>query len=352
MILFYYFFFLFPFLILSKDILSYNISYNKQIEEDLFLKLKDIRYPLYKQQKQQQKESNKEDNWKEGIPINIINELILYLKSNFNWKNQINKLNSFNQFQLEIENYQIHFIHYKSSYKNAKPLLFLHGWPGSFWECHKILPMLTEPQNYGGKIENSFHVICPSIPGYGYSSIPTENGFDQYKCAQIFSKLMLELNYSKYYIQGGDWGSVIGSLQASLPENYDRILGLHLNMVPVAFPFKKGFFPLISNLFSLILPWFFYTPYERQIITDLPLKTILETGYFHEQSTKPLTLSYGLSDSPVGLLAWIVEKFYVWSDVSTKDFFEVHSKDELLTNFMIYWTTNTACILFYYFILF
>jgi epoxide hydrolase len=323
---------------LANEINPFKIPFDRKMEEDLSFRLQNIRWP----QSLSQDASNDSDNWDYGIPMNIVQEYSHYLLHNYSWEQQINKLNQIPQFQTEIQNLTIHFIHQKSSSPNAKPLLLLHGWPGSFWECHKILPMLTEPQNYGGKIENSYHVICPSIPGYGYSSSPSMKGFDQYECALIFSQLMDRLGYSRYYLQGGDWGSVVASLQASLPENSQKILGLHLNMVPVSFPYAIGIYPLLSSLLSLLMPSFYFTPSERQLINDLPLKALQETGYFHEQSTRPLTLSYGLSDSPVGLLAWIAEKFYVWSDCSVKPFQSVHPPDDFLTNFMIYWTTNTA----------
>jgi epoxide hydrolase len=320
--------------LIHGEIIPFQISYDSVMEQELHSKLNQIRWPQHL--------DNSANDWDYGIPINVVKEYVDYLLTNYSWATEVAKLNQFPQYVTEIDDYTVHFIHQKSSNPFAKPLIFLHGWPGSFWECHKILPMLTEPQNYGGKPENAFHVICPSIPGYGYSSSPKRKGFDQYNCAQIFSELMNQLNYSQYYIQGGDWGSVVGSLQASLPENSNKILGLHLNMVPVSFPFAKGIIPLISSFASLLLPWFFFTPTERQLLSELPLKGLQETGYFHEQSTRPLTLSYGLSDSPVALLAWIAEKFYVWSDCTTKNFQTVHPPESLLTNFMIYWTTNTA----------
>lgn len=321
----------------TNTIYPFTVPYDEEMVADLYRRLNSTRWP-----QELQSVTGDHGDWDYGIPRHLVQEYVDYLFHNYSWKLQVKKLNEMSQYQTTIDDYNIHFIHQKSSYPNAVPLLFLHGWPGSFWECSKILPMLTEPHKYGGKRENSFHVICPSIPGYGYSSSPKKKGFDQYECALLFTKLMDRLGYPKYYLQGGDWGSTIASLQASLPENSNKILGLHLNMVPVALPYAKGIFPLLSSLLSLVLPWFYFTTTERKLLNELPLKILQETGYFHEQSTRPLTLSYSLSDSPVGLLAWIGEKFYVWSDCTRKDFQIIHPPDEFLTNFMIYWSTNTV----------
>ena len=259
-------------------------------------------------------------------------------------------------------------------------------------ECTKIIPLLTEPQLHGGDPAHAFHVVCPSIPGttttaaaavtatvlwdrnavhlysnsfdkhrvfismynvltyvcslvaagYGYSSHPSQTAFDQQACAEVFHTLMTEeLEYSQYFLQGGDWGSVVTSFMAALPGATQHVLGLHLNMVPALPPVQKGFVSLFKLIVSVFMPWGFYTPLEREGLLQTPYNMFIETGYFHEQSTRPLTLAYGLSDSPVGLLAWIVEKFYQWSDCKG-DLYSRFTRDELLTNFMIYWTTNSA----------
>lgn len=234
-------------------------------------------------------------------------------------------------------------------------------------ECIKIIPMLTEPQMYGGNSSHAFHVVCPSIPGnlttcdncyvdeikadiywtvvlkgYGFSSAPVKSSFDQQRCAEIFRSLMIsKLNYEEFYLQGGDWGSVVTSLMASLPNSQNHVLGLHLNMIPAMPPINKGFWKLANFFVSLVLPWFYYSPLERDGMLNLPWKMFMETGYFHEQSTRPMTLAYGLSDSPVGLMSWIIEKFYAWSDCNG-DLFSRFTRDELLTNFMIYWMTNSG----------
>ena len=281
------------------------------------------------------------DEWSQGSPLHIIKNLTDYLQRGFNWSDQVKKLNAMPQFQATINNHTIHFVHQRSSNKDAKPLMIIHGWPGSYWECHRIIPILTEPQDFGGKAEHAFHVICPSIPGFGYSSKPQQRGFDQMACATIFSELMSVLGYEQYLLQGGDWGSIVASLQASLPSSTSRVLGLHLNMIPAPPPLFKGPVAVTRLLASALVPWLFYSPQERDALLNVPLAACQHSGYFLEQSTQPLTLAYGLTDSPVGLLAWITEKFYRWSD-HKGDMFTWISMDDLLTNFMIYWSTSTA----------
>lgn len=188
------------------------------------------------------------------------------------------------------------------------------------------------------------HVLCSRLvyTGYGYSPAPPGPGFDQYRCAEVFAELMTEvLHYDSYFLQGGDWGSVVTSFMAALPGATQHIKGLHLNMVPALPPVNKGIWGLCQLVMSALFPWGFYSSLERQGLVDLPLKMFIETGYFHEQSTRPQTLAYGLSDSPVGLLAWMVEKFRVWSDCRG-DVFSAFSREDILTNFMVYWTTNSA----------
>ena len=181
--------------------------------------------------------------------------------------------------------------------------------------------------------------------------------------ADLFEALMVRLGYERYMLQGGDWGSVVTSLMAD-KKTHSRVIGLHLNMVPISAPLQKGIKGLLSTMASMIMPWWYYSPEERSGILAMPLHTIKETGYFHEQSTRPQTLSYGLADSPVALLSWIVEKFYAWGDVKTGGNMSAHgendkaaeilygrfTRDELLTNVMLYWLPNTggSSVRFYY----
>ena len=317
------------------DVQAFRVTFDNDDFENLKSRLKSTRFP-------HQLSDVDSINWNYGIPVQIMERLVNYASTDFNWSAQVDKMNTIPQFTAAIDDHTVHFIHQRSSNENAKPLMLVHGWPGSFWECHKILPILTEPQNFGGSADNAFHVVCPSIPGFAYSSKPHRKGFDQMKTAIVFSELMTVLGYEKYFLQGGDWGSVVTSFQASLPESRERVLGLHLNMVPAPPPIKKGILALCGLLASAVMPWLFYSSDEREALLQMPLAVMTHTGYFHEQSTQPQTLAYGLSDSPTGLLAWITEKFYVWGDCPDGDLFSKFSEDDLLTNFMIYWTTNSA----------
>lgn len=319
----------------AAPVVPFSVPYDPAAVSDLAGKLSKIRYP-------HEVDGGGED-WYPGAPVEVVQRLVEHWQNNFDWSAQVAKLNEMPQFTMQLGEHNVHFVHQRSSNQNATALLLIHGWPGSFWECSKILPLLTEPQLHGGRAEDAFHVVCPSIPGFGYSSKPTRPGFDQMECAKVFATLMHELNYVEYYLQGGDWGSVVASLQAVLPPGPARgkVLGLHLNMVPAPPPVMKGPVAVANLMLSVVLPSWYYSPQEWKDIKETPLRSLLQTGYFHQQSTKPSTTAYGLSDSPVGLMAWIVEKFYEWSDCHG-DVFSRFTEDELLTNVMIYWMTNSA----------
>eukprot|EP01112_Ceratiomyxa_fruticulosa_P023372 TRINITY_DN88_c0_g2_i4.p1 TRINITY_DN88_c0_g2~~TRINITY_DN88_c0_g2_i4.p1 ORF type:complete len:306 (-),score=57.29 TRINITY_DN88_c0_g2_i4:92-1009(-) len=207
------------------------------------------------------------------------------------------------------------------------PILFLHGWPGSFFECLKLVNEVTVPSS---KHNNTvFEVICPSHPGYGFSGHPTERGFNDIKIAGIYKELMNRLGYKEYLIQGGDWGAFIGiDLAYADPENCKA---LHLNLFPLS-QFNKGFIATVKMLWRNLLSW----------SIDLDIGWFFAEGaYFHIQSTKPDTLTIGHSDSPAALAAWIIEKWRSWSDCNG-NLEAVYTKDELLTNVMIYWVNNAA----------
>ncbi|MBD3648778.1 MAG: alpha/beta fold hydrolase, partial [Pseudomonadales bacterium] len=201
-----------------------------------------------------------------------------------------------------------------------------HGWPGSVAEFTKIIPILTEPQRFGGKAEDAFHLICPSIPGYGFSEAPDTPGFDQKRVAEGHVRLMQELGYKRYGVQGGDWGSPISSWNAVLDP--DRGCGLHLTLVFAGYPKHK------EDPFEGV------TDEEKARLEARRAYMQEETGYQAIQGTKPQTLGYGLNDSPAGLAAWITEKFHAWTDCNG-DIESAVTMDELLTNIMIYWVTES-----------
>jgi len=225
-----------------------------------------------------------------------------------------------------VRELDVHFIHERSREPNAFPLVITHGWPGSVFEFHKILGPLTDPVAHGGKREDAFHVVCPSMPGYGWSEAPRKPGFDIAEVAETNKALMEKLGYSRYGAQGGDWGAIatahIGRIDPA------HVAGIHMNMV-VAGPPAGAANPMEG-----------VTPQELAWMGEVGSFTQKETGYQQIQGTKPQSLGYGLNDSPAGLCAWIVEKFRTWSDCNG-NVESRFTKDELLTNVMIYWVTQS-----------
>ncbi|GCE31508.1 multidrug MFS transporter [Dictyobacter alpinus] len=261
--------------------------------------------------------------WDYGMNLAYLRELVAYWLDSFDWRAQEQLLNSFPQFKAEVDGMGLHFIHAKGQGPDPLPLIISHGWPGSFFEMYKIIGPLTDPANHGGDPQDSFDVIVPSLPGYGFSDRPDMRGVDVKRVAELFMQLMTqELGYERFGAQGGDWGSAI-SLR--LGEAYpDKLIGVHVNMLPVKLEPSEE------------------EPSEDEQRWRKQLQQFQKDGggYSHIQGTRPQTLAYGLNDSPAGLAGWIVEKFRAWSDCHN-DIECVFSKDELLTNVMIYWVTQT-----------
>ena len=266
-------------------------------------------------------------NWDYGTELSYLRELVAYWREKFDWRAQERLLNSFPHFKTPIDDHSVHFIHVRSQHENAFPLIVTHGWPGSVFEFHKILGPLTDPTQHGGDARDAFHVVCPSIPGYGFSEAPRTRGWDVRRMAEVNAKLMARLGYANYGAQGGDWGAII-SVQNALVDK-QHCAGIHLNMV-VAFP-AAGIGPDAMKGLDAD---------EIKGLGDLGNFQKEETGYQSIQGTKPQTLGYGLNDSPAGLAAWIVEKFRTWSDCGG-DVEKRFTRDELLTNVMVYWVTNS-----------
>jgi len=265
--------------------------------------------------------------WDYGTERSYLEELIAYWRDGFDWRKQEALLNAFPQFTTRIDDHRLHFLHVRSQHEGAFPLVVTHGWPGSIFEFHKILGPLTDPTRHGGDARDAFHVVCPSIPGYGFSEAPRTRGWDARRMAEINAKLMAALGYDRYGAQGGDWGAII-SVQNALVDKA-HCAGIHLNMV-VAFPSGGMGADAMVGLDAE----------EMKGIADLAAFQKDETGYQAIQGTKPQTLGYGLNDSPAGLAAWIVEKFRTWSDCGG-DVEQRFTKDELLTNVMIYWASGS-----------
>ncbi len=264
-------------------------------------------------------------DWDYGTNRDYLGELLAYWRDDFDWRAQEAMLNQFDQFRTTIDGLDIHFIHQRSPHEDALPLLITHGWPGSFMEFHKIIGPLTDPTAYGGDASDAFHVVAPSIPGYGFSDKPTERGYHPQKMAELFGKLMARLGYDQWGAQGGDWGSSISRWQAAqFPAG---VVGVHLNMVSAPPPDVDD-------------PEAGVPPEELARMRERQAAFANERGYSNVQGTKPQTLGYGLNDSPAGLAAWIVEKFHTWCDCNG-DIESRFTKDELLTNVTIYWVTQT-----------
>jgi pimeloyl-ACP methyl ester carboxylesterase len=264
-------------------------------------------------------------DWTHGTPPGYLAELLEYWRTEFDWGAAEERLNALPQFLAEVDGNTVHFVHAKGVGPRPFPLLFSHGWPGSFWEVHKIIGPLTDPAAYGGNPADAFDLVAPSLPGYGFSPHPGMPGMTPTAMATLFNRLMTEvLGYSRYGAQGGDWGAQITSRLGR--DHGDTVAGIHLNLIGATPVLDENSAPL--------------TPAEEAFVTKTEQFFSEEGGYAQMQGTRPSTLAAGLSDSPAGLAAWIVEKFRAWSDCGG-DVESVFSKDELLTDITLYWLTNS-----------
>lgn len=268
-------------------------------------------------------------SWEYGTERGYLEELLGYWANEFDWRAQEARINAFHQFTTVIDDVDTHFIHQRSSDADAIPLMIVHGWPGSISEFLDIIPPLVDPAAHGGDSGDSFHVIAPSLPGFGFSGIPEARGYNPERIALMLAELMRRLGYESYAVAGGDWGAIINR---HLANHYpERLIGLHSNMIIVAPPTDEEQRGRAD-------------PEELALTSARAAYMRNETGYQAIQGTKPQTLGYGLADSPAGVAAWIVEKFHGWSDLPQGpegDLDDNFSKDDLLTNISIYWFTGT-----------
>src|SRR5262245_24041087 len=236
--------------------------------------------------------------WEYGVPVAYMKDLVEYWKTRYDWREQEKKLNKLDQFVTRIDGLDIHFVHVRSKEKNALPLVIMHGWPGSFVEFEKVIGPLTDPVAHGGKAEDAFHVVCPSLPGFAFSGKPKERGWNQQRMAEVIAKLMARLGYERYGAQGGDWGAGVTRWLAS--NDGGRCVGGHSNFPPARRPTDDPMRGVTGKELAR---------FEQRVkeLND-------QKAYFSIQGTRPLTLAYGLNDSPAGLAAWIVDKFWAWSD--------------------------------------
>ncbi|MEV4753593.1 epoxide hydrolase family protein [Micromonospora sp. NPDC049559] len=270
--------------------------------------------------------------WAYGVPRDYLRELVHHWRHRYDWRAAEARLNRWPQFTTTVDGANLHFAHLRSPEPDATPLLMTHGWPGSIVEFERVAGPLTDPRRYGGDPADAFHLVLPSIPGFGLSGPTTEPGWEFKRVAAAFAVLMERLGYARYGVQGGDWGAVISrELGRTRPE----VVGVHLNLLPNA---HQAHEPEPGELAAL-------DPAERErtLASWERLKTWSRErqGYADIQATRPQTLAYGLTDSPVGQLAWIVEKFKEWTDSAERPEDAV-DRDQMLTNVMLYWLTGTA----------
>jgi pimeloyl-ACP methyl ester carboxylesterase len=264
------------------------------------------------------------DDWSQGVPLTYMRDLCAHWAVAYDWRATEARLNALPQFRTEIDGLGIHFVHVRSPHPGALPLVMTHGWPGSIVEFLEVIGPLADPPAHGGDATDAFHVVCPSLPGYAFSDRPAQRGWNVERIAAAWVRLMARLGYGRYGAQGHDWGT---SITTSIgQQDPGHVAGIHL-VPPLAPPDTDTF----SNL----------TEAERRALADLERAQEAESGYAIEQATRPQTLGYGLVDSPVGLCAWIVEKFQAWTD-SGGDPEGVLGRDRILDNVMLYWLPGTG----------
>lgn len=268
-------------------------------------------------------EAESVDDWTQGVPLDYLRDLASHWMSEYDWGATEAALNEFDQFTTEIDGLDIHFIHQRSPHPDAFPLVLTHGWPGSILEFRKVIAPLTNPTAFGGQAADAFHVVCPSLPGYGFSGKPERTGWGVEKIAQAWDTLMVRLGYERYGAQGGDMGAQVST---QIGRNRGHCAAIHLNM-PLGQP----------PVASIENP----TEEDRHALARVAYYDRWDSGYSTQQATRPQTLGYGLVDSPLGQLAWIVEKFWAWTDNNGHPE-DAISRDEILDDVTLYWVTASA----------
>ena len=263
--------------------------------------------------------------WDYGSNLAYVKELVDYWIEEFDWRKQEEVINGYSQYVDQVDGLDVHYIHERGKGPDPLPLLLIHGWPGSIVEFLDFIPLLTDPAAHGGDERDSFDVVAPSMPGYGFSEKPSVPGMGVNGMADVFAKLMSQIGYESYVAQGGDWGASISSRLGF--SHSDKVKAIHINMILGGSPYLgPGSRPLSDA--------------EKQYLREIEQWERDEGAYGHIQGTKPQTLAYGLNDSPAGLAAWIVEKWRSWSDCGG-DIESVYTKDKILTNITLYWVTET-----------
>ncbi len=295
---------------MSDAISPASIDIEGDVLDDLKQRLGNARWP----------EKEVVDDWSQGIPLAYAQELAQYWEYQYDWKRWEVQLNHWNPCSTVIDGQEIFFLHVQSPHPDALPMIMTHGWPGSIVEFHKVIDPLTQPDDPA----QAFHLVIPCLPGYGFSGKPTTPGTSAEAIGVLWGKLMARLGYDRYVAQGGDWGALV--TQCMGISETEHCAGIHINM-PICPPGEED----LADL----------TEFEQAALAGMEHYSQWDSGYSKQQSTRPQTLGYGLADSPVGQMCWIVEKFWSWMDCDGHPE-NVLSKDELLDNVMMYWVTNSG----------
>jgi pimeloyl-ACP methyl ester carboxylesterase len=294
----------------------FALPYSSADLEDLRERLARTRWP----------DEIRDSGWEYGFNLGALQEICAYWQTGFDWKARIAEMAAFGHFRAVVDGIGIHFIHARGKGPAPIPLVLTHGWPGSFLEMLKILPLLTDPAAHGADAADSFDVVVPSIPGFGYSDRPSHPGMNLFHIANLWAALMADLGYSRFAAQGGDFGAGVSTALAL--RHSKRLLGVHLNYIPGSYrPYLASGTPL--------------APIEEDFLRNAAHWYDERGAYAHLQRTQPLTAAYGLNDSPAALAAWILDKFRLWSDCGG-DLSRRFTLDEMLANVTLYWMTKTV----------
>ena len=293
---------------MSDDIRPFTVAVSDGEIADLRERVARTRWP----------EKEVVDDWSQGAPLAYIQELCDYWATSYDWRRFEAEINAYDHFLTEIDGIDVHFMHVRSPHEDARPMIITHGWPGSVAEFMKIIGPLTNPTEHGGSADDAFHLVLPSMPGYGWSGKPTSAGTSIEKIAEMWDVLMVRLGYDAYVAQGGDWGAAVTS--AIGWQALGHVEAIHTNM-PIARPGSGD----LDNPNEV----------ERASLVALKYYDEVDSGYFKQQATRPQTLGYGLTDSPAGQAAWIAEKMWAWTDNDGHPDSAL-TRDEILDNISIY----------------
>jgi len=298
---------------MDLNVTPFSVPFSQRELDELRDRLEQVRWP------------DEAPGWEYGVDLGFLQEICRYWRNEFDWKLQVERLSAFHHYRYAPDGLGIHFIHERGTGASPMPLILTHGWPGSFVEMLRIIPLLTDPAAHGGDSADAFDLVVPSLPGFGFSDRPADRGMNAFRVAGLWAGLMSELGYSRFGAQGGDIGAGVSTILGL--RHAHRIIGIHLNYIPGSYR------PYLEERPEL-------AAVEEEFLMAAARWSEENGAYAHIQSTCPQTAAYGLNDSPAGLAAWILEKFCAWSD-SGGDLYRRFTRDELLTNVTLYWITGT-----------